>query len=148
MSGVITPPEPYASDPTLLLALCIWRESRSEPIDAKRGVGWVIMNRCQMAPAQGFKHDIPGNILHPWAFSSFMEGDPNSVKYPAESDPSWQESRLAAESLGLVDPVGGAVFYFSPPLISPPLKHDGICAWGDVERTAILGALQFYRIKA
>src|SRR5579872_4813595 len=90
--------EPYASDPLQLLALCIWREARGECPEAKLGVAWTIRNRCAMAPAQGFKHDIAGNILKPWAFSSFMEGDPNAVKYPQETDLSWHDSMLAAES--------------------------------------------------
>lgn len=137
---VLTPPEPYISDPTLLLALCIWREARGESIDTKRGVGWVVMNRCHMAPAQGFKRSIPENVLHPWAFSSFMEGDLNSLKYPADTDASWHDSRTAAESLGLVDPTNDAVFYFSRPLIAPP--H----AWGNVEHAATIGGLKFYRI--
>lgn len=139
--------EPYDSDPAQLLALCIWREARGESIAAKYGVAWVIMNRCKMAPAQGFKHDVPGNILHPWAFSSFMEGDVNATKYPEPTDPSWQDSLTVAESVTRTeDPTNDAVFYFSLPLTSPPLKKDGTCAWGNVEHAASIGGLQFYRI--
>lgn len=132
--------EPYASDPVQLLALCIWREARGEIRLAKEGVGWVVMNRCRMAPSQGFARSIPGNILKPWAFSSFMEGDPNSTKYPEPNDLSWVDSLGAAEALGLVDPTNGAVFYFSRPLTEPP--H----AWGNVTHSTTIGGLQFYRI--
>jgi spore germination cell wall hydrolase CwlJ-like protein len=132
--------EPYASDPDMLLALCIWREARGESLDAKIGVRSVIANRCAMAPAQGFKHDVAANILHPWAFSSFMEGDPNASKYPIESDPSWAQSQIAASPQA--DNTMGAVFYFSRPLTEPPK------AWGAVEHSATIGGLQFYRIKA
>lgn len=131
--------EPYASDPEQLLALCIWREARGESLNAKLGVAWTIRNRCAMAPAQGFKPDITGNILHPWAFSSFMEGDPNAVRYPNPYDPSWQQSLQAARSAE-ADVTNGAVFYFSRPLLAPPL------AWGLVRHTATIGGLQFWTV--
>ena len=89
--------ELYASDETLLLALCIWREARGETPAAKLGVAWTVRKRCAMAPAQGFKKDVAGNILRPWAFSSFMAGDPNASKYPQDGDPSWKDSIAAAE---------------------------------------------------
>ena len=133
--------EPYASDATLLLALTVWREARGESPLAKAGVAWTVMNRCLLAPAQGFKHDLRSNILKPWAFSSFMAGDPNAVKYPAESDPVWPDC-LSAARLVADDPTDGGVFYFSPPLTAPP--H----AWGAVEHSATIGHLQFYRVAA
>lgn len=136
--------EPYASDPVLLLALCVYREARGEPIDAKLGVAWTIRNRCALAPAQGFKHDISGNILKPWAFSSFMESDPNSKVYPEESDPpadrqAWADSLTVARSVE-ADPTLGGIFYFSRPLTAPP------AAWGEVQHCATIGGLQFYRL--
>jgi spore germination cell wall hydrolase CwlJ-like protein len=130
--------EPYKSSESLLLALCIWREARGESLEAKKAVASVIRNRCAMAPAQGFHSSIAGNILKPWAFSSFMLGDPNSVKYPAETDPSWHDS-LAAAGIG-PDLSRGAVFYYSRPLSAPP--H----AWGEVYHSATIGGLEFYRL--
>ncbi len=135
----IPPMEPYASDETLLLALAIWREARNQPHAAKLGVAHVIRNRCAMAPAQGFHSSISANVLKPWAFSSFNQGDPNSAKYPRPDDSSWIDSLAAARSAE-PDPTGAAVFYFSPPLSAPP--H----AWGEVEYTARIGQLSFYRI--
>jgi hypothetical protein len=55
----------------MLTALCVWREARGVAYPGKLGVVWVLRNRCAMAPAQGFKPDMAGNILKPWAFSSF-----------------------------------------------------------------------------
>lgn len=136
---VLPPREPYLSDPVQLLALCIWREARGESAAAKLGVAWTIRNRCALAPAQGFKHDVAGNILHPWAFSSFMEGDPNSTKYPAADDQCWLDSLSVARSID-TDPTLGAVFYFSPPLTAPPK------AWGAVIHSATIGGLNFYRV--
>lgn len=132
--------EPYASDPQKLFALAIWRESRGECFDAKLGVAWTVKNRCAMAPREGFKAEITGNILKPWAFSSFSEGDPNAIKYPTPDDSSWHESIAAAASVE-ADPTLGAVFYYSLPLTTPPAQ------WGNVEHSATIGGLQFYRIK-
>ena len=137
--------EEYLNDPTKLLALCVWRESRGEPLASKVGVVWTILNRCH-TPGQGFAPNVKGNILKPWAFSSFMEGDPNATKYPEESDPSWQDSLQAASGYGMIDPIFGAVFYYSLPLTAPPVKHDGTCAWGNVEHTVTIGRLNFYKI--
>jgi spore germination cell wall hydrolase CwlJ-like protein len=139
MIEVVPPYEPYISNPLLLLALCIWRESRGEIFDAKLGVAWTVRNRCNMAPAQGFKISTTDNILHPGAFSSFNRYDPNSIKYPVWDDPSWIDSQKAAQSVE-ADPTVGSVFYFSAPLKQPPR------AWGPVEHGADIGSLHFYRI--
>lgn len=132
----VTPKAPYDSG-SLLTALCVWREARSEIHLAKVGVVWVLMNRARMSPAQGFARTIAAEILRPWQFSSFNEGDPNCDLYPDENDPSWQDSLDAAEAPGLVDPTNGAVFYFSRPLTEPPT------AWGDTIVTARIGHLTF-----
>lgn len=136
---VIHPPEPYASDPTQLLALCVWREARGECIEAKLGVVWTVLNRCHTR-GQGFQPDIAGNVLKPGAFSSFIDGDPNATKYPCPDDPSWHDSLQVAQAAGISDPTRGAVFYFSPPVTIPPF------AWGRVELSAEIGRLKFYRI--
>lgn len=132
----VTPKPPYDTG-DMLTALCVWREARGEPLAAKQGVVWVLINRTRMAPAQGFKATIAENILKPWAFSSFNASDPNSQKYPAEGDASWAESQLAVESAGLVDPTNGAVFYYSKPISCPPK------GWGKVEITAVIDGLTF-----
>lgn len=80
VTPTVTPKAPYDSG-DMLAALCVWREARGESIAAKLGVVWVLRNRCEMAPAQGFKRDMAGNILKPWAFSSFNADDPNSLKF-------------------------------------------------------------------
>lgn len=133
--------EPYLSDDTSLLALCIWREARGCNLEAKLGVAWTIRNRCAQAPGQGFKHDVRGNILKPYAFSSFLVGDPNATKYPDAADSVWQDCIAAARS-GAPDPTGGAVFYFSRPLTAPP--H----TWGNVTHTADIDGLHFYKVGA
>jgi spore germination cell wall hydrolase CwlJ-like protein len=132
-------PEPYASNVTRLLALCIWREARGESIEAKHGVASVIRNRCAIAPAEGFSKTIEGNIFKPYAFSSFNPGDPNSTKFPLPNDSSWLDSLHVAQS-NEPDTTCGAVWYFSRPLTAPPKQ------WGKVEHSATIGGFQFYRI--
>ena len=134
----LMPPAEYLDDPVRLLALCVWRESRSEPPEAKLGVAWTVRNRCAMAPREGFRYSIVDNILKPWAFSSFNANDPNARLYPGPMDRSWKESLAAAES-NEPDPTDGSIFYFSPPLTAPP------SVWGPVEHAATIGRLRFYR---
>ncbi len=132
----LTPIEPYASDSNLLTALCVWREARGEKYEGKLGVVWTLRNRCKAAPAQGWKHDMAGNILKPWQFSSFNADDPNSQKYPVDGTPDWLDCLKAAADES-PDPTNGATFYFSRPL------HEAPKVWGNVVITAVIGGLTF-----
>lgn len=136
MITTVKPGAPYDTDPVLLTALCVWREARGESYEAKLGVVWVLRNRCRMAPAQGFAHDMAGNVLKPFAFSSFNSNDPNSSLYPAVHDSIWQDCIRAAQS-DEADPTGGAVFYYSHPLTEAPK------GWGDTIQTAKIDGLTF-----
>ena len=129
---------PFDTDDEQLLALCVWREARGESLAGMTGVANVVMNRCKIAPAQGFRHDVRGNVLKPWAFSSFMPSDPNSQKYPTPGI-VWQNC-LAAARAAMADMTGGAVFYFSPPIKTPPI------VWGNVRNTTNIGNLHFYAL--
>lgn len=134
--------EPYRSSAYKLLALAIWREARGESIEAKMAVASVIRNRCAMAPAEGFHSTVSGNILKPWAFSSFNQGDAQCEKYPAITDPSWHDSLEAANISNAghsADRSNGAVFYHDDSIGVPS-------AWGRVEQTASIGRLRFYRL--
>lgn len=129
------------SYPGVMLALCMWREARGEPKASKIGVGCVIRNRVAMAPKEGFARDIVGNIVKPWAFSSFNASDPNASKWPVNSDPSWIESCAAADEVlaGCADTTDGAIFYYSKPLTAAPKT------WGAVVQTVVIGGLNFSR---
>lgn len=134
--------EPYKSSAYKLLALAIWREARGESIEAKMAIASVIHNRCAMAPAEGFGRTTTENILKPWAFSSFMAGDPNAGKYPVPSDPSWHDSLIAAQTVleqRSPDRSNGGVFYHDDSISAP-------AAWGHVEACASIGRLRFYRL--
>ena len=137
----IIPKPPYSSGINLL-ALCIYREARGECYDAKLGVGWVIRNRCQMSPAQGFRPTADEEILRKWQFSSFNDNDPNSGRYP-EPGPTWDDCMKAAlessDPANTVPPAAfyRAVFYWSPPLTETPK------GWGNVIECSVVGHLHF-----
>lgn len=121
-----------------LLALCIWREARGEGMLGKRGVAHVVCNR--IAARSFFGHDVHSVILRPYQFSSFNATDPNTDKWPEETDSSWQDSQAAAKQvLSWNDPdlTASALYYFSPPLTHPP------SAWGSVGVTLVVGHLTF-----
>lgn len=61
-----------------LSALCIEREARGEPRDAKVAILRVIHNRCLAKNTT-----VPKVILHPFAFSSFNHSDVNSSYFPS-----------------------------------------------------------------
>lgn len=132
----VIPRSPYDADP-MLTALCVWREARGCDYQAKLGVVWVIRNRCAASPREGFRATPTEEILRRWQFSSFNEGDPNSLKYPDGVNSVWQDCLRAATDAVSPDPTGGAVWYFSWPLTEPP------SAWGHVEITATIDGLTF-----
>ena len=130
----------YATDPVRLLALCIYREARGESLQAKKGVASTVLNRCVMAPREGFRSDIIGNVLKPYAFSSFLPEDPNYSVFPTESDPVWLDCLAAAHPTIAADPTDGAVFYHDNTLLHAP------SAWGTVIPTTQIGRLKFYKL--
>lgn len=129
----------FLADENRLLGLCIWREARNQSSIAQLGVKWVIKNRCALAPREGFKKTISENILKPYAFSSFNNNDPNVNKYPKPDDAAWLRI-LDIVRNDSPDPVDGAVFYFSPPIKTPPK------AWGNVVFAAKWDSLTFYKL--
>lgn len=131
----------------ILLALCIWREARGETLNAKNAVAWSIRNRVLQPSWWG--HGWAGVVLMPAQYSSFNRTDPNATKLPMDTDPSWQDSLLAAQSVyssdltvdpRLPDPTNGATHYFDLSLdLHPP-------SWAiEMTKTCDIGRLHFYR---
>jgi N-acetylmuramoyl-L-alanine amidase len=125
-----------------LMTLCVWREARGEGILGKRGVAQVIQNRANDPSWWG--HDVRSVILKPWQFSSFNAADPNSEKWPAEGDPSFQDCAevCAAVATGKHEDItSGATSYYDIS-IPPP-------AWaanGSNVLTLAVGHLRFYKL--
>ena len=111
----------YSSDPRRLMALMLGREGRGGTEDFRRACGKVVLNRCASAPREGFHKDVIGNILKPWAFSSFAAPGQvavgNQLWFPDETSAQWRELLAEADDAldDTPDPSHGAVFYFTPP---------------------------------
>lgn len=95
-----------------LLALCVWREARGEPLEGKKAVAWSVRNRVLHPSWWGT--DWATVILHPWQFSSFNRNDPNATLWPMKHEPAWRDSIDAAveawEAI-VPDPTDGATQY-------------------------------------
>lgn len=121
-----------------MLALTVWRESRGEPLPAKVGVAWTIRNRV-IRPSWWGKTWV-NVVLCPEQFSCYNRSDPNSTKFPLETDSSWADSMSTAQQVyqGIVsDPTGGADHYFS---------GDGTPSWVDgATHLCDIGVMHFYR---
>jgi len=138
-------PTPYENLTDLqIIALCVWREARGEPVDGKRGVAHVIANRVKHPGWWG--RDWKSVVLKPFQFSSFNKTDPNSNKWPVvEEDAIWTDCMSAASGayLGLDDDLTeGAQFYHDSSIAFP-------AAWGPESqyvKTLKVGRLSFYRM--
>ncbi len=125
-----------------LMKLCVWREARGEGILGKRGVAHVIQNRADDSSWWG--HDVRSVILRPWQFSSFNAADPNSNKWPAQGDPSFQDCENVCEAVAGgndEDITSGATSYYDISIPRPRWASDGSNVL-----TLSVGRLRFYRL--
>lgn len=136
--------QPYSELSDLaLLELCVWREARGEPFDAKRGVAHVIRNRVYSG-IHWWGTDWHSVILHPYQFSSFNESDVNAAKWPTDFDNSFADCCQACIPVfnGADDDLTqGALWYHDTSMGWP---H----AWGDQRnyvQTLAMGRLLFYK---
>jgi N-acetylmuramoyl-L-alanine amidase len=106
--------EAYA---VVLLGICVWREARGESPEAQAGVAWSIMNRASKPSWWG--HDVVSCILMPAQYSSFNKNDPNSTKFPLETDTAFIAIMNMIENIP-VDPTGGATSYYDSSMDSAP----------------------------
>jgi len=136
--------KPFASQqPLILLAMCIFGEARGDVAEAKLGVGCVARNRLR----RNWMHaktwaDV---MLKPYQFDCFLPDDPNSAKLltpmATEAESVWDSCYYAALGvmLNCPDITGGAVFYYSRPIMRPP------AAWGSVVQTTQFGGTWFFK---
>lgn len=121
------------------LRLCMWREARGEPVDAQRGVYWVVINRANDTENRWPKA-ISAVILQPKQFSSFNGNDPNFCKYPFPTQVGTTIDAIIDEPGD--DPTGGANSYHSF-----PVGHPAWPKWATEDKqTAMLGHFRFYRL--
>ena len=102
------------------LLLCLYREARGEPMEAKRAVYHVIMNRVadsrppNIHPNPGWPNTPYAVIIQPKQFSSFNANDPNYSRFPYLDTLSLADCASVVDNPG-DDPTGGANFYHSYP---------------------------------
>lgn len=128
-----------------LLPLCAWREAQNQGYLGMLGVCWNVLNRA--AKPGWWGKDVPSCILHPFQYSSFNPGDPNSKKFPQSTDPpavqqAWQDALRAAHDAftgAVPDPTNGSLFYHDSSIATPSV-------WGPVVQTAQIGTLTFYKL--
>lgn len=104
-----------------MLALCIWREARSEPREGKVAVGYTVMNRA--AHPGWWGNDVYSVITKPMQYSSITApGDAQLHLFPKLSDAVWLECLQIASDIidgTAPNPVPGADSYFAD-YIPPP----------------------------
>jgi N-acetylmuramoyl-L-alanine amidase len=126
-----------------LLALCIYREARGEPDEAKFAVGCVVRNRVQHPGWWG--HDYFTVITKPWQFSSFNKGEVNSIVFGSPGDVAWQSCFEIAWRIlfGGPDTTNGATYYYDKSLDKNPPK------WAaESVHTADIGSFHFFVAKS
>jgi cell wall hydrolase len=136
---------PYSELSALdLMKLCVWREARGEGILGKRGVAHVIQNRADDPSWWG--HDVHSVILKPWQFSSFNSADPNSSRWPAPGDSSFQDCENICEAVAAgkdEDVTCGATSYYDISTQPPKWATDGSNVL-----TLAVGRLRFFKLAA
>lgn len=117
------------------LALCVWREARGESARGKALVAQTIENRVV---DRRWPDTYLGVITQRWQFSAFNAGDPNSLLFPSETDPSWGDCVAAADAVLQSVPLGTMNHYHTTG-VTPP--------WADATKiVAREGAHVFYTL--
>ena len=127
-----------------LLALCAWREARSQGFQGMLGVCWSVRNRVNNPNWWG--KDWEEVVEKKWQYSSFNPDDPNTKLLPGDpaKDQAWADALMAAEQAYAargVDPTQGATHYYSTSMKTPP-------TWATAKDTVFkvqIGDHRFYR---
>lgn len=141
----MTPEELKQAQALVFMALCVWREARSESEDCRIAVAHVIKTRADNPGWWG--DDVLSVVTAPFQFSSMTDPkDPQLTTWPSGGSwnlLSWQSCLLiSAEVLqGTTEnPVPGATHYHDTSIGQPR-------AWGkNVEFLRQIGRLRFYRV--
>ena len=125
----------------LLLALCIWRESRGEPYEGQLAVAHCVRNRVLNPKWWGSSYYSV--VTKKWQFSSMTDPrDRQLTMFPDPGDERWHTARMIAANVmeGLSShPMPGADSYYAD-YIDPP-------KWAtDDKRVGVIGHHVFYNI--
>lgn len=141
------------------VALTMWAEGRSEPIQGLIAVGCVIRNRLRryldfeaeaptyravcLAPKQ-FSCWIPAGGASNYATVMTLLRLMQTGQYAGE-DPTVEQCLFLADGIisgQLLDNTHGATSYYSPPAMNPPGRVPG---WADGKPFTVIGSQHFYR---
>jgi cell wall hydrolase len=122
------------------MALCIWREARSERREGKVAVAWSIMNRLA---SPSWANTLMAVLFQRLQYSSLTYySDPQLATWPKDTDPSWQEALEIADGVmegKIPNPIDGADSYHDTS-IKPP-------NWATPDNfIQQVGRLRFYRL--
>ena len=110
-----------------MLALCIWREARSEPDEGLIAVGCVMRERVNNPKWWGDSY--LSVITKRWQFSSMTDpGDPQLGAYPREDDPVFLRCLEIAEYVmdgSLEHPAPTATHYYADYILAPNWASKG-----------------------
>lgn len=131
----------WAQYETVLLALVIWREARSERAQGMLGVAYSIINRVKSPGWWG--SDIAGVIARRWQYSSMTDPrDPQLTIFPVNEDASFKvalDVASMAQSGQFDNPIGLADSYHDIS-IAPP-------GWATPDKFVVqIGRLRFYQV--
>lgn len=128
-----------------MLSFVVWKEASGEGVAGMSGVAHVIWNRAQKYKTSVYEQCVAKN-----QFSSVsVLGDPGTVRWPHETDPSWTIAQQIAQNFAnsgqVNDPTKGALYYENPKvatsvwfkanIVNNPIQHP---------RTATIGDHVFY----
>jgi N-acetylmuramoyl-L-alanine amidase len=104
-----------------LVALCIWREARSEPDEGMIAVGCTIRERVNSPKWWG--NSYISCVTKKWQFSSMSDpSDPQLAAYPREDDPTFLRCLEIAEyvmSGEYVHPMPRSTHYYAEYIPAP-----------------------------
>jgi len=123
-----------------MLALCLWREARSEGETGIRAVGCVIRNRSLRTGNSVYKV-----VTAYRQFSSITAPEDHQLaSYPAQTDSQWQLCQKVASDIlsagSQPDLTGGATMYYSD-IIPPPRSWN----FAKLTQTVKIGHHIFFR---
>lgn len=106
---------------TFYLGFVVWREARGEEPAARAGVAFSILNRVTSPKWWG--NDVASVVTKPWQYSSMTDPhDPQLVKFPLLTDPSWLGClQVAIDALTgrISSPCEGADSYHDTSIAAP-----------------------------
>ena len=108
------------------MALTVWREAGNQGYLAQAGVAHSILNRERAQSWYG--RTVPDIIGWPQQYSSMTDaGDPNLIRWPRSSDPSWLLTLQVVSDVlsGLEDPTFGATHFYSDNIPPPSWTRKG-----------------------